>query len=61
MKSHPEVKLADFVLSKLSKREWAFLQTSKDRLCKSLLHLLDHGVDAAMNLVNQTTRNPESI
>ena len=61
MKTHPEVKLADFVLSKLSKQEWAFLQTSKDRLCKSLLHLLDHGVDAAMNLVNQSTRNPESI
>ena len=61
MKAQPEVKLADFVLSKLSKQEWALLQTSKDRLCKSLLHLLDHGVDATMNLVNQTNRNPESI
>ncbi len=59
MKSHPEVKLADFVLSKLSKQEWNFLQTLKERFCKSLLHLLDHGVDATMNLVNQTNRNPE--
>ena len=60
-KPYPEVKLADFVLSKLNKQEWSFLQTSKDRLCKSLLHLLDHGVDATMNLVNQTNRNPEPI
>ena len=61
MKPHPEVKLADFVLSKFNKQEWTFLQTSKDRLIKALLHLLDHGEDATMNVVNQTNRNSESI
>ena len=61
MKPHPEVKLADFVLSKLSKQEWTFLQTCKDRLSKALLHLLDHGEDATMNIVNQTNRDSETI
>jgi peptidyl-tRNA hydrolase len=61
MKAHPEVKLADFVLSKLSKQEWAFLQTRKDCLCNSLLGLLDRGVDATMNLINQTHRSQEPL
>ena len=60
-KPHPEVKLADFVLSKLSKQEWAFLQTRKDCLCNSLLDLLDRGVDATMNLINQTRRSSEPL
>lgn len=60
-KPHPEVKLADFVLSKLSKQEWAFLQTRKDCLCNSLLDLLDRGVDATMNLINQTRRLSEPL
>jgi PTH1 family peptidyl-tRNA hydrolase len=60
-KPHPEVKLADFVLSKLSKQEWAFLQTRKDCLCNSLLDLLDRGVDATMNLINQTHRSQEPL
>ena len=60
MKPTPEVNLADFVLSKLSVEEWAFLQTRKDYLCQSLLNLLDDGVDAAMNLINQTNRSPKS-
>ena len=60
-KPHPEVKLADFVLSKLSKQEWAFLQTRKDCLCNSLLDLLDRGVEATMNLINQTRRSSEPL
>jgi PTH1 family peptidyl-tRNA hydrolase len=60
-KPHPEVKLADFVLSKLSNQEWAFLQTRKDCLCNSLLDLLDRGVDATMNLINQTHRSQEPL
>ena len=60
-KPHPEVKLADFVLSKLSKQEWTFLQTRKDCLCNSLLDLLDRGVDATMNLINQTRRSSEPL
>jgi PTH1 family peptidyl-tRNA hydrolase len=59
MKLDPEVDLADFVLSKLSAEEWAFLQTRKDYLCQSLLNLLDDGVDVAMNLINQTHRSPK--
>ena len=59
MKSHPEVNLADFVLSKFSPQEWTFLQTRKDYLCQSLLNLVDDGVDIAMNLINQTNRSPK--
>ena len=59
MKPNPEVNLADFVLSKLSLSEWAFLQERKDYLCQALMNLLDDGVDIAMNLINQTNRSPK--
>ena len=56
---NPEVNLADYVLSKLSLTEWAFLQTRKDCFFQSLFNLLDDGVDVAMNLINQTNRSPK--
>ena len=53
-KPDPQVKLSDFVLSDLNQREWEYLQDRSDYLCRCLLDLLDQGVDATMNAINQT-------
>ncbi|HAW99045.1 MAG TPA: aminoacyl-tRNA hydrolase [Opitutae bacterium] len=53
-KPDSRVKLSDFVLSDLNQREWEYMQDRSDYLCRSLLDLLDQGVDATMNAINQT-------
>ncbi len=55
-KSFPQMKLSDFVLSKLTSEECSLLEGKKDNLNDALLHIFENGVDATMNLINQTRR-----
>ncbi|MDC0547732.1 hypothetical protein OAO16_02120, partial [Opitutales bacterium] len=53
-KPFPQMKLSDFVLSKLSLEECKSLDSKKENLIDALYGLIDNGVDATMNLINQT-------
>jgi PTH1 family peptidyl-tRNA hydrolase len=56
-KPFPQMKLSDFVLSKLSTEECLFLENKKDNFYDALFGILDNGIDATMNLINQTNRS----
>lgn len=56
-KTHPQMNLADFVLSKLSSEELTILEDRRDNICDALFSILDNGLDTAMNLINQTNRS----
>lgn len=56
-KPFPQMKLSDFVLSKLSAEECLFLENKKDNFYDALFGILDNGIDATMNLINQTKRS----
>lgn len=53
-KPHPQMKLSDFVLSRLSLEESNYLDSKKENLIDALYGLIDNGLDATMNLINQT-------
>lgn len=53
-KPHPQMKLSDFVLSSLSLEESKYLDSKKENLIDTLYGLIDNGLDATMNLINQT-------
>jgi PTH1 family peptidyl-tRNA hydrolase len=53
-KRHPQVSLADFVLSPFSADEMKLLQHKLPDFLKSIFNFLDHGLDKAMNLTNHT-------
>jgi peptidyl-tRNA hydrolase, PTH1 family len=53
-KPHPKMKLSDFVLSKFSSEECKLLDSKSETLIDTLYDLIDNGVDATMNLINQT-------
>jgi PTH1 family peptidyl-tRNA hydrolase len=55
-KSFPQMKLSDFVLSKLTSEECTLLEQEKDNFNNALFSIFDNGVDATMNLINQTRR-----
>jgi PTH1 family peptidyl-tRNA hydrolase len=55
-KSFPQMKLSDFVLSKLTSKECTLLEQEKDNFKDALFSIFDNGVDATMNLINQTRR-----
>ena len=55
-KPFPEMKLSDFVLSKLTSEECTLLEQEKDNFNNALFSIFDNGVDATMNLINQTRR-----
>jgi peptidyl-tRNA hydrolase len=48
------MKLSDFVLSRLSLEESNYLDSKKENLIDALYGLIDNGLDATMNLINQT-------
>ena len=56
-KPFPQMNLADFVLSKLSSEECLYLESKKDTFYNALFDILDNGIDATMNLINQTKRS----
>lgn len=55
-KSFPQMKLSDFVLSKLTSEECTLLEQEEDNFNNALFSIFDNGVDATMNLINQTRR-----
>ena len=56
-KPFPQMNLSDFVLSKLSSEELTLLEGRRDNICDALFSILDNGLDATMNLINQTNRS----
>ena len=53
-KPYPQMKLSDFVLSRLSIEESNSLESKCETLIDTLYDLIDNGVDSTMNLINKT-------
>ena len=51
-KPHPEMDLADWVLSEFKKDEQKALEPALENACKAIELLLDNQIDKAMNLYN---------
>lgn len=58
-KPFPHMKLSEFVLSKLSQSERILIQTHKERFIKAFFSIIDNGLSATMNSINQTQRSQQ--
>ena len=58
-KPFPQMKLSEFVLSKLSQSERTLIETHKDRFIKAFFSIFDNGLSATMNFINQTQRSQQ--
>lgn len=53
-KLFPEMKLSDFVLSKMSDTELKSLESKKEFFLDAIFNIFENGVVATMNIINQT-------
>ena len=54
LKAFPEMKLSDFVLSKMSDTELKSLESKKEFFLDAIFNIFENGVVATMNIINQT-------
>ena len=58
-KPFPEMKLSEFVLSKLSLSERTLIDSHKDKFMKAFFSIFDNGLSTTMNFINQTQRSQQ--
>lgn len=58
-KPFSQMKLSEFVLSKISQSERTLIETQKDRFIKAFFSIFDNGLSATMNSINQTQRSQQ--
>ena len=57
--SHQPDDVADWLLSDPSSSERPLLHAAEQRAAEAVVHLLEHGVESAMNLYNRSAPSPE--